>query len=339
MKRLPLYIDMAFCLVLLPLMIFFFPVERWWFTRPLLFVTFLVWLYISYFAYRYLIMPFILRKGKYLWYALGLASVSLSITCFLSRMIEISSPFHQVIVESGVEPEYMVWGMRPTKQAIWLYYIIVVIFCSAIDLLDEMYRQKLAREEMELERNKAELALYHAQINPHFLFNTLNTLYGLVLTGSDKAVSAMERFIDLTKYIYVSAKEDYIPLHDEVNYIEQYIELQKLRLNEFAHISCKCEMDSPESPIPPLLLITFVENAFKWGISSCENCFVDLSLCQNGGKLHFLLLNSIVKKEQKSSGSGIENCRKRLELLYPQRHRLTCGREDKVYKVDLEIEL
>ena len=90
---------------------------------------------------------------------------------------------------------------------------------------------------MEYERNRAELALYKAQINPHFLFNTLNTLYGLLITQSDKTEVTLERFINLTKYMYNNANREFIPLAEEVDYIGQYIALQKLRLNDLAEMS------------------------------------------------------------------------------------------------------
>lgn len=101
-------------------------------------------------------------------------------------------------------------------------------------MLKEVYRQKLAQAEMEYECNRAKLALYKAQINPHFPFNTLNTLYGLLITLSDKTEVTLEHFINLTKYMYNNANWEFIPLAEEVDYIGQYIALQQLQLNELA---------------------------------------------------------------------------------------------------------
>lgn len=201
-------------------------------------------------------------------------------------------------------------------------------FCFAVGMVSEAYRQRLASEEMEFERNRAELALYKAQMNPHFLFNTLNTLYGLVITRSDKAELAMERFINLTKYMYNNTNSDFISLREEVDYIEQYIGLQKLRLNDFAKVEFVHDIEDGSLEVPPMMLITFVENAFKYGISSVESCFINIRLRQNGGSVEFEVDNSVVQNNRKESKRmGIANCRRRLELLYPGRHTLTVGKD------------
>ena len=174
MKNASLYIDLAFCLGFLPLMIFAFPVERWWGTYPVFFCSFVGWLYATYFSYKYFIVPRLVHKGRPRMYALTAIAVSLLVT-FLFSSYEISSPFYHVRQQLAAIPVPS-WGARQNQQAIWLHYIIVVIFCFAVGMLTEAYRQRLAREEVEYERNKAELALYKAQINPHFLFNTLNAL-------------------------------------------------------------------------------------------------------------------------------------------------------------------
>ena len=221
MKNASLYIDLAFCLGFLPLMIFAFPVERWWGTYPVFFCSFVGWLYATYFSYKYFIVPRLFHKGRPRMYALTAIAVSLLVT-FLFSSYEISSPFYHVRQQLAAIPVPS-WGARQNQQAIWLHYIIVVIFCFAVGMLTEAYRQRLAREEVEYERNKAELALYKAQINPHFLFNTLNALYGLLITRSDKTEATLERFINLTKYMYNNANRDFIPLGEEVEYIDQYI--------------------------------------------------------------------------------------------------------------------
>ncbi|MDE5708877.1 MAG: histidine kinase [Alistipes sp.] len=338
MKNASLYIDLAFCLVFLPLMIFAFPVERWWGTYPLFFGAFVGWLYVTYFLYKYFIVPRMFHGRRKRVGALAVAAVSLFVT-FLFSSYEISSPFYHTYRLPEVVP-YPMWGVRQNQQAVWLHYIVVAIFCVAVGMLTEAYRQRLAREEVEYERNKAELALYKAQINPHFLFNTLNTLYGLLITHSDKTEATLERFINLTKYIYNNANRDFIPLAEEVEYIGQYIALQALRLNDFADVSFVHEVESDTLPVPPMLLITFVENAFKYGVSSNEPCFIRIRLRQQGGTLRFETENSVFERpSRKSARTGIENCRRRLSLLYPDRHRLEVGADaDGVFRLRLELQ-
>ena len=329
--------DMAFCFILLPLVIYAFPVERWWGTYPLFFCSFVGWLYVTYFLYKYFIVPRLFIKGKKRTIAVAAILLSLAVT-FLFSAYEITSPLYHIHQEQRQLYPYPIWGIRQNQQAIWLHYILVVIFCFAVGLLKEVYRQKLARAEMEYERNKAELALYKAQINPHFLFNTLNTLYGLLITQSDKTEITLERFINLTKYMYNNANREFIALAEEVDYIGQYIALQQLRLNELADIRFTHEVEREEMPIPPMMLITFVENAFKYGISSDDPCFIHIQLNQRAEKLCFEVVNSTFGREAgHSARMGITNCRRRLELLYPEHHRLEIVQEHDLFRVRLEL--
>ena len=329
--------DMAFCFILLPLVIYAFPVERWWGTYPLFFCSFVGWLYVTYFLYKYFIVPRLFIKGKKRTMAVVAILLSLAVT-FLFSAYEITSPLYHIHQEQRQLYPYPIWGIRQNQQAIWLHYILVVIFCFAVGMLKEVYRQKLARAEMEYERNKAELALYKAQINPHFLFNTLNTLYGLLITQSDKMEITLERFINLTKYMYNNANREFIALAEEVDYIGQYIALQQLRLNELADIRFTHEVEREEMPIPPMMLITFVENAFKYGISSDDPCFIHIQLNQRAEKLCFEVVNSTFGREAgHSARMGITNCRRRLELLYPEHHRLEIAQEHGLFRVRLEL--
>lgn len=338
MKNVPLFIDIAFCLVLLPLMIYAFPVERWWGIYPVFFSAFIVWLYVTYFTYKYFVIPRLFHGGRQRVYAITAIVVSLAVT-FLFSAYEITSPLYHLPHQQRELYSYPIWGVRQSQQAIWLYYIVVVIFCFAVGMLKEAYRQRLAREEVEYERNKAELALYKAQINPHFLFNTLNTLYGLLIMHSDKTEVTLERFINLTKYMYNNANHEFIELAEEVDYISQYLDLQKLRLNEFADVSFIHEVENESMPVPPMMLITFVENAFKYGISSNEPCFIHIHLTQQAKTLRFDVENSVFEREVKNSKRmGIENCCRRLSLLYPDRYRLDFGRSrEGTYRVRLEL--
>ncbi len=340
MKNVPVYIDIAFCMVFLPLMIYIFPIERSWGKYPVIFSIFILWLYVTYFLYKYFIIPGIFHGGKKRIYAFAMIAASLFVTFMFSRY-KITSPLYHLRKPLCETYPFHIWGIRQNQQAIWVHYIIVVIFCVAVGMLNEAYRQRMAREEVEYERNKAELALYKAQINPHFLFNTLNTLYGLLITHSDKTEVTMERFINLVKYTYNNAGNDYIPLSEEVEYISQYIDLQKLRLNGFADVSFTHTEEDSTVMVPPMLLITFIENAFKYGISSNEPCFIHIRLLQKGGMLWFEAENSIFAREGgDSSRTGIENCRRRLSLLYPGQHTLTIDKNgENVFRVTLELQL
>ena len=242
MKNVPLYIDLAFCFIFLPLMILIFPVERWLDTYPVFVCSFVLWLYITYFLNRRITVPLLFRHRRQRACGLCIMLVSLTLTYAMS-CYEVSSPLYHLY--EHVYPRTMV-KVRLNQQAVWLLYVVVATFSFAVGMLTEINRQRQEREEIEYERNKAELALYKAQINPHFLFNTLNTLYGLLIMHSDKTEVTMERFINLTKYMYNNANREFIAISEEVEYIDQYIALQALRLNEYADISFTHRIESPE---------------------------------------------------------------------------------------------
>ena len=163
--------------------------------------------------------------------------------------------------------------IKQHQQGTWFMYLVTVCFSIAVGLLTELYKQIMARQASEFEKKKAELALYKAQINPHFLFNTLNTLYGLMITQSQKAETAFiafMQFIDLIKYMYTKATQDTVNIEEEAEYISQYIELQKNRIDESrTHIyySYSADESAKNTRIAPMILITFIENALKYGAS------------------------------------------------------------------------
>lgn len=340
-NKLALFVDLTFFLIFLPLMILVFPIERWWGTYPRFFVLFVAWLCATYFIYRYYVIPQLCRTGKRYKISAGAVIMGTLVITFLLSSYNLTSPFYHLRQHTSESLPYPMWGARPNQQAVWLHFIIVVAYCAVVGTLSEAYRQRIARREMELARNKAELALYKSQINPHFLFNTLNTLYGLILSRSELAESAMEHFISLAKYLYNNASRDTIPIAEEAEYIDRFIALQRLRLHENVTINYTNELEHPELQVAPMLLITFVENAFKYGISSSEPCCIDIKLHERDRCLTFEVTNSVFEHNHTSSTrTGISNCRKRLALIYPGAHTLSCQLDDTGrYRVFLSIRL
>ena len=230
--------------------------------------------------------------------------------------------------------------MHMRTQTIWFFFLVVTGFSLAIELTFELFRQILSRQEIEAEKNKAELSLYKAQINPHFLFNTLNTLYALVLSGSDKTESAFVKFSGILRYMYSDSASELIPAERELDYIRQYVDLQKLRLNRHTQVDLTIEIANGQILIPPMILITFVENAFKYGTSSDSDCRVRIRICVTEEYLSLETENTVMRRrEDGGAGIGIANCRKRLELLYPGRYDLQTGEEDGKYRTFLNIRL
>ncbi|MCD8317876.1 MAG: histidine kinase [Paraprevotella sp.] len=324
------YSDIFFLLFFFPLVITLLPVDKWVEHRPWFSAAFLLYLFGLFVYYRRINMPRLLLKKEYL----KCAGYLLVVVCTTSLFVYILSLLY--------DSNDVMKAIRNKQQiqAVWFLTIIVTAYCFSNHLLIELFRQSMYRRNLEDEKNKAELALFKAQINPHFLFNTLNTLYGLLITHSDKAEASFEKFVNLVKYMYRNANSDYIPISQEIDYIGQYVELQSLRLSEQTQVTFRHETESPQKPIPPMLLITFIENAFKYGVSSGENGFIHIELMQKGDLVHFYIENRILIREVKDSKKmGIENSRKRLELLYPDKHDLKITAENDIFRVELTLNI
>lgn len=347
-KYLPLVIDMAFCLVLLPFMVWLLPVNRWAASNAPFVVLFIGWLYAAYFTYRYYAVPRLFRDRRQVVLAIAVIIVSLVVTWLISRYrFEVPQ---QAMPRMRPRP-YAPDGFDATprtglmilhRRAVWFLYFVVAAFSFAVGTLAELYRRTIERQAAEHEQRKAELALYKVQINPHFLFNTLNTLYGLMLTDVARAETAFMQFMDMTKYMYTNAEKDRVPLRSEIDYIRQYIELQKNRMNDHTHVHLSIESRNgcPDAMIAPMILITFVENAFKYGVSAHQESDIFIGIETDGDSLHFATRNPvIVRPAGEQSGFGIANCRKRLELLYPGHYTLTIRQEENEYRVTLDIKL
>lgn len=331
-NRITLYIDLLFCLVIIPLAIMLLPVDRWIANNTAFLLTLVGYIYILYFIYRMARIPRLFMQKKYMHIVillLVLAAVTELLTHFPMPAEHITDDVRQMMAKMGVR-----------RQTIWFFFLIVTGFSLAIELTFELFRQIISRQEIETEKNKAELSLYKAQINPHFLFNTLNTLYALVLSGSEKTEDAFVKFSGILRYMYTQNECELIPVEDELAYIRQYVDLQNLRLNHHTRVSLDVSTSTPRILIPPMIFITFVENAFKYGTSSDEDCTIGIRIGITEDRIQLETENAVMRRpEQNRKGIGIKNCRKRLDLLYPGRYRLENGETDGIYRVRLEIDM
>lgn len=331
-NRIPLYIDLLFCLVIIPLAIMLLPVDRWITHNTAFLFTLVAYVYLLYFIYRCICLPKLFMQRKYVRIALLLV--------ILIAVTELLTYFPMPAERITSDVRLMVTRMNMRRQTIWFFFLFVTGFSLAIELTFELFRQILSRQEVEAEKNKAELALYKAQINPHFLFNTLNTLYALVLSGSDKTESAFVKFSGILRYMYAQNSSELIPAERELEYIRQYVDLQKLRLNHHTTIDLTVESTHAQILIPPMILITFVENVFKYGTSSETDCTVHIHIHVNENYLILKTENAVMRhREDEECGIGIANCRKRLDLLYPDHYELHTDETDGIYRVSLEIRI
>lgn len=325
-------IDLLFCLVILPAIIMLVPVDKWYAHNAWFLVTFVAYLYLLYFIYRKSNIPSLIMQRRYAKVA-AVVAVLVFLTILVGDFPQSESVNRNAILDLATR-------QRIRRQTVWFFFLIVTGFSLSIELTIELFHQIISRQQIEAEKNKAELALYKAQINPHFLFNTLNALYGLVITKSEKTESAFMKFSNILRYMYAHTNSVTIPVSSEIDYIRQYVDLQSLRLNRHTRVEFDVRMDERDVQIPPMILITFVENAFKYGTSSDEDCLISIRIAVNDGTLRFETENDVMKTPpQNEPAIGIENCRKRLELLYADRFTLDVSQRDHKFHILLTIKL
>lgn len=335
MKNISRYLDIAFCVVVLPLMALIFPLERWFHNFPVYVMSVGIWLYALYFLNRVLTVPALFARGNKKIVGVMLIVVSLIIT-FIFADINLYTPKPNIHDENIVR---LLPKVQQYQQAVWSLFMIVTAFSFAVGLLTQTNNQRARRLEVEAERDKAEIELYKAQIKPHFMFNTLNSIYGLFLTKNENALVSLERFITMMRYVHQTSHKDMVSLDEEVEYIQEYVGLQSLRLNGMTKVRLDINITDGEIMMPPMLLITFVENCFKHGVSPVEESEILISLRQEDSKIIFSTSNRIFPVKKIGEHMGIENCRRRLALLFPQSHSLLIKNEDSVFNVRLTIDL
>ncbi|WP_017732086.1 sensor histidine kinase [Nafulsella turpanensis] len=250
--------------------------------------------------------------------------------------------------------DYRYGNMAPLTTNIFylvtsLYFL--VFLSTSINLLRHWYRSQqhlseLRQQQLEatLKLREAELQLLKGQIHPHFLFNTLNNLYGLALEKSDQMPDAILRLSGLLEALLYRSHQQEVPLKSELKLIEDYVSLEKLRFEGRLEVDIKMEGPLEDYLIAPFLLFPFLENAFKHGFSgSTDGLHLKVEALMRGGTLHFKVTNSVGPTRNPSAmagGIGLKNVRKRLALLYPRRYQLrTCGISAGSYGAELQLSL
>ncbi|MEQ8812829.1 MAG: histidine kinase, partial [Imperialibacter sp.] len=202
---------------------------------------------------------------------------------------------------------------------------------------------KSASLEAALKLKEAELQLLKGQIHPHFLFNTLNNLYGLALEKSDVLPVSILRLSELLDFLLYRSNKPLVPLADEIKLMRDYIALEELRFEERLRLELDIQANGNECSIAPFLLFPFVENAFKHGfMQDDQQLFLSISIHTKGERLYLTVANSFSKNEKEAGqlgGVGLSNVRKRLELLYPGSHELRIGNNEQHFIVNLELDL
>lgn len=283
---------------------------------------------------NYVLLPKLFYKKKY----------ALFILCFVLLVLT-SSILKMNILGRIMDAPQLYSLSGDLKRRIYdnvLPHFFLVIAGAAVKLMIDYSRLQQRMAETAKEKAEAELNFLKSQINPHFLFNSLNSVYFLIDKNNTEARESLHKFSDMLRYQLYEMKGNKIPVEREINYLKDYVDLQKLRKDDAFSVSFNCSPSVAGFSIEPLLLVPFVENAFKHVSSYAEKeNFIRFNLDRQNGQMIFSAENSKDKERTNDtySGIGLNNVKRRLELLYPDRHELTIKDEEKVYTVNLKIKI
>jgi two-component system LytT family sensor kinase len=249
-----------------------------------------------------------------------------------------------VVPDNG--PSNFIMNMVDRSQLILLLLFIGIMGVSiAYFFLKEWAKADVVRVKLEANQLSTEIKFLRSQVNPHFLFNTLNNLFSMAQgKGNDDLADGISKLSGMMRYMIYDSNAESVPLNKEIEYLEDCITLNKLR---YADDEVIATFDYPAHPgnvtIAPMLFIPFVENAFKHGVAIGQTSAIDIAIIISNQKLIFTCINAkhnaIKKMEDEQSGIGLENVKRRLDLLYPDKHNLRITEEDGKYIVKLEIDL
>ena len=281
----------------------------------------------------YLITKQYFRFGVYTFY-----------TFVISAYLILVSIFFGLIFLSQFEYE----NMPPISRNIFFVMLAVysvVIIVSAFKLLklnlkhtEETKKLETKILETQLKLKEQELNYLKMQIHPHFLFNTLNTLYGFALKKADETPEMILKLSNLLDYLLYQTNKPFVLLTEEINHIKDYIALEQLRFNDRLHIEFNYKDISESTKIPPMLLIPFIENSFKHGYINDGILDIKIAISSTKESIHFSIENTNKKTNTSENGIGLINIKKRLNILYKDQHQLDILNNNAIFKVNLKLE-
>ena len=273
------------------------------------------------------ILPFLLEKNYPRFGLLGLAYVTILI--FIRLKTEHLFGLHLT--------DRFGWaGTFLLAVQILVLFVLSTMFGGFVQWLKDRERERF----LEKEKLAGELKILKTQVNPHFLFNTLNNIYSLAYRQDPNTAPMVATLSKIMRYHLYDGSRERVSLHKEVEMLRDFIALQRLKFGNTLHVDFYSEGIGPHHEIAPLILINFIENSFKHGNAETNpEAFVNVSLTVEGGQLCFLIENSFQPAGTKGSGVGFKNAERQLELAYPRKYELKKSDENGVYSVQLKIQL
>jgi len=304
---------------------------------------------IFYINYLYLVPTFYFKKEKWQFFLIvtGLITVLffliIGINDHLLADPERDHRFEEAMRKLNEAKEYRRPPMGFFRLINYSFTSLMITgFALGLGFVDRHREDEKKRKELEQEKLHSELAFLKNQISPHFFFNTLNNIYSLTTIDTPAAQEAILKLSKLMRYLLYESEHDETLLSHEIDFMTNYIALMKLRLSPKVDLKVSFPNGYPPCKIPPLLFISFIENAFKHGVSHREASFIKIEMKVTPSQIHFTTENSVsttASTDKENSGIGLENVRKRLALLFPASHSLEIKQTEKVFKAEVKIEL
>ena len=293
---------------------------------------------VFYINYIVLIPELIKKRKQYVWY----------IVCFV-LLIAVSVGIKVCV--ALYNPEYVLQYITHDGKVHNIpisSYIVTVVFIAGFFLVSsciikfavDWFSNERIQRNLESEKKDMELQFLKSQLNPHFLFNSLNNIYSLAYQKSDKTADAILKLSEMMRYMIYESNDSWVSLDKEVHYVESYVELQKLRFKDGAAVEISINGVIDGQKIVPLILISFVENAFKHGVANDKEDPIKINIIANQKILHFSVTNKKnTTNKDAIGGVGLNNVERRLQLLYPDRYKLNIVNTPDHYTTELMLDL
>lgn len=302
-----------------------------------------------YYLHSLVLIPHLLAERKitlYIFSVLALLAFFMFIPMIYFQFVEMPKPgFLRSFPPSGNPPPNRFGSGRMLPflfPGTTVMFLLILIISGGIKIINQWFRSERRTEEIAKEKLSTELSLLRSQVNPHFLFNTLNNIYSLAVTGSPETANSVMKLSSIMRYVLDDGKSSFVPLNKEIQFLENYISLQKLRVSEKSLINFAVQGKTEGKQIAPLLLIAFVENAFKYGISTHQPSVIKINLHIKENQLSFMVANQTFQNNQLTLGNtgiGLKNTKRRLDLMYHQKHTLIAEAKAGSFLIKLTIDL
>ena len=304
---------------------------------------------IFYIGYIWLVPRFFLQNKK-LAYA-GILAGLILVTYFITSYINDTLLFDAVQDAKFQEAmKKLSEGSKNTHPPMRLFgfynhflaSILISGFAMGLGVMEKLKENEKKQKELEKEKLNSELAFLKNQVSPHFFFNTLNNIYSLIGIDGPTAQESVLKLSKLMRYLLYESEHGETQMSHEIDFMNNYIDLMKLRISPRVELQIDFPKDFPDFSVPPLLFVPFIENVFKHGVSYREHSYITIQMKIEGNQVYFYAENSIGKSNQpedlQHSGIGLDNVKKRLNLLFADKHELKISSSETTFKVDLTIE-